>query len=128
MIDQLLTYGMFVFGMNRLNYQELERRTSWKHGKGARYMARDAGQYLGPGDQTITINGMLVPEIAGTYGDIERLLEMGDTGDVYPLILGTGLILGEFRMLGLDDRWRHIIAGGLPRIVDFAVDLERADD
>lgn len=127
MTDHLLSLGMFVFGMDRLNYQELERRTDWKFGKTPRYGARDAAQFLGPGAQTITLNGLLVPEIAGTYGEIDRLLEMGDSGEFYPLILGTGTLLGEFRIVALDDRWRNLIGGGLPRQIDFAVDLERDD-
>lgn len=127
MIDHLLTLGMFVFGMDRLNFHELERQISWKHGKSPRFGIRDAGQFLGPGDETITLTGLLVPEIAGTYGDIDRLIEMGNTGEIYPLILGTGTIMGEFRMLKLDDRWRNLINGGVARQTDFAIDLERAD-
>lgn len=124
---KLLTLGMFVFGMNRLNYHELERRTDWKHGKTPRFLARDAGQFLGPGAQTITLTGVLVPEIAGTFGEIERLHEMAGSGEIYPLILGTGKVMGDFRILAVDERWRTLIDNGLPRQMDFAVDLDRAD-
>ena len=127
MPDKLLAIGMFVFGMGRLNYQEFERRTSWKHGKTPRFGARDAGQYLGPGEQTITLNGLLVPEIYGSYSDIDRLHEMAGTGEIYPMILGTGEVLGEFRVLAIDERWRTLMGGGRPRHLDFAMDLDRAD-
>ncbi len=127
MNNDLLALGMFVFGMHSLPYQELERRSSWKHGKTPRYGARDAGQYLGAGEQTITLNGLLVPEIAGQFSDIGTLHEMAGAGEIYPLVLGTGDVLGEFRILAIDDRWRNLVIGGVPRHVDFAIDLDRAD-
>ena len=126
MPDHLIALGMFVFGMESLPYQALERRTDWRHGLTDRLGARPAGQFLGPGAYAITLTGILVPEITGGYGDIDRLHEMGDTGELYPLVLGTGKVLGDFRILAVDDRWSDIVAGGLGRNVEFAVDLEKA--
>jgi phage protein U len=128
MNEQLLSIGMFVFGLPRIAYEELERRASWRFGETDRFGARAASQYLGPGPETITLNGVLVPEIAGSYGDIERLREMAATGESWPVLLGTGEVLGTYRIDNIDDRWRNIIGGGLPRAVDFAVDLTRVDD
>lgn len=127
MIDPLLAIGMFVFGIPRTTFNELERRASWRWADSERYGARAASQFLGPGEETITLNGVLVPEIAGSYSDLERLREMAATGEAWPVILGTGRILGTFRIDAIDDRWRDLIGGGLPRSVEFAVDLTRVD-
>jgi hypothetical protein len=127
MNEHLLAIGMFVFGIPRLAYNELERRASWRWGKNERYGARAAAQFLGPGEEKLTLNGVLVPEIAGSFSDIERLREMAASGEAWPLILGNGEELGDFVILNVDERWRHIIAGGRPRVLDFAVDLERVE-
>lgn len=127
MIDPLLAIGLFVFGIPRTTFDELERRASWRWGDSERYGARAASQFLGPGEETITLNGVLVPELAGKYSDIERLREMAATGEVWPLMLGTGDLLGQFRIDAIDERWGNLIGGGMPRRVEFSIDLTRVD-
>jgi phage protein U len=126
-IDPLLSIGLFVFGVPRTTFDELERSSSWRWGESERYGARAASQFLGPGAETLTLNGVLVPEIAGHYSDIERLREMAATGEVWPVMLGTGRLLGTYRIDAIDDRWRNLIGGGLPRTIEFSVDLTRVD-
>lgn len=124
----LLTLGMFVFGMDTLAYSQFQRKMDWRHGKSERHGARPATQFLGAGEDAITIEGVLVPEVQGNYGAIARLIEMASTGDNWPMTLAaTGEVLGNFEIKNLDQRWRNIMAGGLPRQVDFAVDLTRVD-
>ena len=127
MNEHLLAIGMFVFGIPRTTFNELQRRAGWEWGKNPRYGARAAAQFLGPGEEKITLNGVLVPEIAGAYSDIERLREMAAAGEAYPVTLGNGEALGDFVILNVDERWSHIIAGGRPRVIDFAVYLMRVD-
>lgn len=124
---ELLSLGMFVFGMDTMAYNELERRMDWRHAKSERFGARAAAQYVGPGEDMVTLSGQLVPEIAGSYASIDRLIEMAGSADSWPLIDGNGNIWGEYRIIAVDQRQRNIMAGGFARATDFAVDLERAD-
>lgn len=123
----LMTLGMFVFGMDTIAYSDLQRRMSWRHEDSDRFGVRPAGQYVGPGEDTITIAGLIVPEIAGTYSSIDQLVEMANTGDNWPLIDGLGRVLGHYRIEGMDQAHHGIMAGGLPRGVDFSIDLKRVD-
>lgn len=123
----LLTLGMFLFGMDTAAYTELERRMGWRHATSERFLARPASQFVGPGDDLITLSGHLVPEVSGTYGAIDRLIEMADTGDNWPLVDGLGRVLGHYRIVGLDQRHISVMGGGLPRAIDFTLDLERVD-
>lgn len=126
MTDHLLSIGMFIFGIDRPTYQELQRRRDWKWEGSPRFGARDALQFTGPGDDTITINGLLVPEIgAGGYADIEKLCEMADSGEIQDVVLGDGTVLGQFVIVAVDDREQDIMLGGRARLYDFAVDLRR---
>lgn len=124
MSEQLASLGMFVFGLDRPNYDELQRRTDWRWEGTPRYGARDALQFTGPGRDSITLNGKLIPEIAGSYSDLDTLREMGGSGEVYPLTLGDGTVIGDFVITTVDDRWRNILLGGRARLYDFAIDLE----
>jgi uncharacterized protein len=121
----LMTLGLFVFGMDTLAYSQLQRKMSWRHGESERHNALPANQFLGPGEDSVTLEGLLVPEVQGSYGAIDRLIEMADSGDNWPLVDGTGKVWGSFKILNIDQRHRNIMAGGLPRQVDFAVDLKR---
>ena len=44
---QLLTLGMFIFGMDTLAYSELQRRITWRHEASERFGARPAVQFAG---------------------------------------------------------------------------------
>ena len=126
----LLALGLFLFAIDTLPYAELQRRMDWRHGKAERHGARPASQYLGPGDDKITINGSIVPELAGrggSYSSLSRLREMAASGDAWPLVDGAGTVLGSFRIMAVDERQSAHVPGGFARKIDFAVDLERAD-
>lgn len=123
----LLTLGLFVFGMDTLAYNELQRKMDWRHGKSERHGARAATQFLGPGEDAISIEGVLVPEVQGGYGELKRLIEMADTGDNWPLVDGNGEVWGNFEIEAIDQRHRVIMAGGIPRVIDFGIDLTRVD-
>jgi len=123
----LLTLGMFLFGMDTVPYSDFQRSQAWRHESSDRHIARPASQFVGPGDDTITLGGVLVPEIAGTYGALDRLVEMADTGGNWPLVDGAGRVLGHFRIEQLDTTHRTVLAGGIPRAVDFQIRLVRVD-
>jgi uncharacterized protein len=127
MPDFLLAIGMFVFGVPRLAYSELRRRAEWRWAEAPRFGERDAAQFLGPGLESISLSGLLVPEIAGDFTDIERLREMAATGEVWPVVLGTGEVLGEFRIDSIDDNWGSILPGGRARATGFDIMLTRMD-
>lgn len=123
----LMTLGMFIFGMDTIPYQDLQRRMSWRHEDSDRFGQRPAGQFAGPGEDGITIAGLVVPEVAGSYGAIERLVEMADTGDNWPLVDGMGRVLGHYRIDSIDIGHVGIMAGGLPRGQNFTMELRRVD-
>ena len=89
--------------------------------------ARDASQFVGPGDDSLSIGGCVVPEGGGSFASIETLRDMAATGEVYPFVEGTGRVLGNFVIVGLDERAGYLMDDGRPRKVDFTLDLSRVD-
>lgn len=124
---RLLTLGMFMFGMETLAYDQLTRRMGWRHETTNRFGARPASQFTGPGEDAITIAGRCVPEIAGYFGAIDLLVSMADTGDNWPLVDGMGKVLGNFRIESIEQTHVAVLAGGIPRAIDFTIDLKRVD-
>lgn len=121
----LAALGMFVFEAASFPFSELNRRSDWRHARSARFGAIDAAQYLGPGNDQVTMNGALVPEAGQRYAAIDTLRGMADEGDAYQLVDGTGLVWGGFVIVGLDERRRHLMLDGVPRMIDFTLQLER---
>lgn len=124
----MMSLGMFGFSLPTAAYQELQRRTSWSHAETKRLGARPAGQFLGPGDDKITLSGVLFPEVAGDPAALDELRGMGDDGEAWPLVDGTGKVYGSFRIDSLDETQSVFFDDGVARKYDFALQLTRVDD
>lgn len=124
----MMGLGQFVFALDTLGYQDLQRQTQWRHPSNSRVGARAARQYIGPGDDTITLQGLLLPGLAGDIGSLDELREMGDTGASWPLVEGTGRVYGMFVIEALNEGQTFQFADGAPRRIEFTLTLQRVDD
>ncbi len=123
----LMTLGMFAFELATLPHSDLTRKQDWRFGEAERIGEYAAMQFLGPGAETITISGTLIPGLAGSYGSLDTLRGMADQGEPWPLLTGSGDVLGRYRIDTIDEKSGYFIDNGRPRKVDFAIDLTRVD-
>lgn len=123
----LMSLGMFVFELPAIAYQELDRRTDWRHGQTSRVGARPANQFMGAGDDVVTLTGSIPLEI-GDLAALETLREMGDAGDAYPLVDGRGRVHGAHVLLDLAERQKNPLLDGTPRLTEFTLTLRHVDD
>lgn len=123
----LAALGMFVFETDSALFDELARTRNWRHAKTDRFGARPASQFVGPGDDTVTLTGKIVPGIAGEYSSIAKLVDMADEGDALPLADGSGNILGQFTIESVDEKHGNLVDTGQARTVDFTLSLRRVD-
>lgn len=123
----LMSLGMFVFELPAIAYQELERRTDWRHGQTSRVGARPRNQYIGPGEDVVTLTGSIPLEI-GDLAALETLREMGDAGEAYPLVDGRGRVHGGHVILDLAERQKYPTTDGTPRLTEFTLTLRHVDD
>ncbi|MGC2960186.1 phage tail protein [Paraburkholderia graminis] len=125
----MMSLGQFVFSLSTLAYQELQRRTSWKHPSTSRVGGRNARQYTGQGDDTISLTGWFAPDQGiGKLSSLTELRAMGDEGDAYVLVDGTGTVFGAFLLEGVDEGQSLQQKDGTPRRIDFTINLTRVDD
>jgi phage protein U len=125
----MMSLGQFVFSLSTLAYHELQRRTSWKHASTSRIGGRNARQFTGPGDDTITLTGWFAPDQGiGKLASLKELRTMGDDGDAYALVDGTGTVYGAFVIEALDEGQSLHTKEGTPRRIEFTLSLTRADD
>lgn len=122
---QLFALGMFAFGRESILPDTITDAGDWRHEMTARVGARPAAQFLGPGQRTVTLTGVLVPEILGDRSSLTTLEEMADIGDAYSLIDGEGRKWGEYVIRTLDADRTALIDNGAARRIEFRVGLER---
>lgn len=124
----MMALGLFMFGMNTAAYQTLERQTSWRHAQSSRVGARAAFQYLGVGDETITLPGWLAPGQMGMAASISFLRNMGDTGKAFTLVDGLGFFHGVYVITNLTESQSVHNKFGQARRIEFSVSLTRIDE
>lgn len=124
----MMAFGQFAFGLDSLAYQDLQRQTAWRHASNSRVGARPARQFVGPGDETITLSGLLAPEFTGRRASLDELRAMGDAGGAWPLVDGNGKVYGQFVLESLRETGSLFMADGTPRRIEFELQLTRVDD
>lgn len=124
----LMSLGQFVFQLQDLAYSELARATEWRHASNSRVGARPALQYVGPGDDTITLSGVLAPEVAGTLQSLVTLRAMADAGDAYAMVDGAGRIFGAWVIERIEESGSAFTQDGIARRTAFTIALRRSDD
>ncbi|HHX6290680.1 oxidoreductase [Pseudomonas aeruginosa] len=124
----LMAFGMFVFSLETAAYQDFQHQTEWRHGSTSRIGTNPARQFLGRGDESITLQGVLLPALAGSVLSLDTLRSMADTGKAYPLIEGTGRIYGVWVIESLSETRTIFFGDGAARRIEFTLSLKRIDD
>ncbi len=124
----MMTLGMFVFEVKSLPYQQLQRSTQWRHSSQNRVGQRPAYQYVGPGEDTISLSGTLLPELTGGRMTLDDVRIMADEGKAWPLIEGSGRVYGFWSVRAVSETSSAFFQDGVPRKIDFTIDLVRVDD
>ena len=124
----MMTLGMFVFSLPTLAYQELQRKTDWKHPSTSRVGARNARQFTGKGDDTITLSGWIAPELTGSVYSLRCLAPDGryrQLADTHCRDRPHPGVLRHHR----HDRGRTVLAqDGDAGKIEFSITLERTDE
>lgn len=120
----MMIFGMFVFSIPTATYQSLQRSTTWRHASNSRVGQAPAYQYTGPGEDTITLDGSIVPEF-GSQLSLTALRLMGNTGKSFPLIDGNGKVYGMWKLDSVDETQTYFFNNGKPRKVEFSLKLSK---
>jgi phage protein U len=124
----MMSYGMFPFEIGTLAFQELTRSRAWRFGRTPRFGTREASQFLGPGDDKVTLAGAIIPGLSGAFWSVEKLAQTADEGLAWPLVTGTGSVLGHYVVDAIEHKESTFFVEGQPRKGDFTITLTRVAD
>ena len=124
----MLTLGLFVFQLQTLPYQSLQQSLDYRWPSNNRIGQRGAYQFLGIGEDKITLSGVLLPEITGGALSMLAWKTMAELGKAWPLIGGDGAIYGMYVVASMTQTQSVFFADGSARRIEFSMTLTRVDE
>src|SRR5690606_34371191 len=85
-------------------------------------------QFIGAGDEVITLPGWIAPGQIGTPLALKMLRDMGNTGKAFTLIDGLGLYHGLYILTSFDETHSYLTQQGRGRKIEFILNLKRIDE
>lgn len=124
----MMTLGLFVFMLRTVPYQELQYQRSWRFPTNSRVGLRPSTQFLGPDNDSVTLSGVLLPELTGGRLSLFALEQMAELGKAWPLIEGSGTIYGMYVVESLSQTKSEFFSNGTCRRIEFTLTLKRVDE
>ncbi|HCJ5744629.1 TPA: phage tail protein, partial [Escherichia coli] len=121
----MMIYGMFVFELKTLPHQQVQQNKAWRHVKNDRINRSASWQYIGAGEDQMTLSGILYPEITGGEVSLSLLTTQAYTGRPWPLIDGVGKIYGMYVITGLQIIRSELDCYGKAKKIEFTISFQR---
>jgi hypothetical protein len=123
----MMQLGSYQFSIGTAAYKELRRSTEYRWAKQDRFGKLPTRQFTGPGDDTITLSGVIFSEYRGGVGQLDDMRSEAEVGEPLLLIDGDGNLLGRWVIEGVDETQSVFAAAGRPRKQEFTIKLARRE-
>lgn len=123
MADTMMQLGAFQFSLPTAAYEKLTRHTEWRWVAQDRLGRKPARQYLGPGDETITLEGTVFPGFRGGLNQVRDMRREADKGTPLLLVDSLGYIHGYHCIQSLEESRSGLHTNGAPRKITFTMTL-----
>jgi phage protein U len=111
MNETLLALGTYRFSIYTTAYQTLKRHQSYRWQSQARLLCSPVQQFVGLGDDTITLAGVVYPHYRGGLGQLNDLRKQAETGEPLLLVDGLGFIWGQWVIASIEETQSHLQRG-----------------
>lgn len=125
MARPLFQLGPFQFDLPNGVPQTLDRTAEYRWELQDRLLRDPAAQFLGPGSQSITLDGVLFPGFSGRQTTMETLRELAAKGQPQMLTDGLGKVYGKWAIRSVQEGLGTFAPGGGARQITFNVSLVR---
>ena len=120
-----MALGEYRFSVSTAAYQEFTHSAEFRWASQERLGRLPARQYLGPGEETISLRGTLHPHFRGGLGQMDRMRAEAARGEPLEMSEGTGRIWGKWVITRVEETRRVFDADGAPRRIEFRLALAR---
>lgn len=119
--------GDYLFSLNTAAFQERERETNYRWAKQERFQNAPALQYLGPGDGTIKLPGVIYPSYKGGTGQVAQMRALAGKGEPLILLDGLGNVYGRWVIEKVTQKDSVFAPMGVPLKQEFTLELRHYD-
>lgn len=113
----------YFFGVKSLPQTGLDRSISYRWEPQNRIGRRPAMQFLGTGEETVSIKGVLYPPQFGSLDSLEQMRDEAMLGVPRGMVTSTGRYYGIWCIKSIKDVQAPYWPDGSPRKVEFTIDL-----
>jgi len=86
-------------------------------------------QYIGPGEETIDLNGNIYPQYKkGSAAQMILMRLAAGIGIALPLITGTGFLLGKWIIQSVEEKKTIMMSNGAARKIEFSLSLKHYNE
>ena len=120
-----MALGDYRFSLETAPYQSLVRSTEYRWQAQDRVGRRPAQQYLGIGQDEVTLEGTIYPEFRGGLGHLDRMREEAERGAPLLMTDSTGRVWRRWVISRVEETQPVFAVAGTPRKVEFGLQLPR---
>ena len=113
------------FSRDTAAYQGRNRTTSYRWAKQERLTKDPTLQFVGPGDDTLQLSGVIYPHYKGGLAQVELMRQEAGQGAPFILMEGTGQFFGKFVIESVKENQEHFTTEGVPKKISFTLDLRK---
>lgn len=95
MSETMMALGAFRFSLDTAAYQDFKRSQTYRWQSQERLLRRPALQFLGLGEETIELNGLIYPHFRGGLTQVETMRVEANKGSRLVLVDGLGFVWGS---------------------------------
>lgn len=125
MTEIMMMLGMYQFSVSTAAYESLRRNVDYRWPVQERIGRRPARQFVGIGDETIELSGVILPHYSGGLGQLDRMRELAGQGVALTLADGRGRIWGKYCITAVSETRTVFWPDGEPRRMEFSLSLGR---
>lgn len=122
----LAKLGDYTFELDTAAFQQLQRQSAYRWQRLARLGRTPAAQFLGPGDDDITLAGSIYPHFRGGLGQVGAMRAQAGRGEPLALTYAferVGQYCGLWCIQRVQETRTLLFKDGTPRRIDFTLSL-----
>jgi phage protein U len=122
----MMALGGFRFSLPTSAYTELERNNAWRWPSQDRIGRAPALQFVGRGEETISMRGTIYPTFIAQRAGLEQLPAMraaADLGEPLLMVSGSGRVYGLMCITSIREGQKVFFSDGTPRSIEFDTSL-----
>lgn len=128
MAGVMIKLGAYVFSLDTAAYQQLSRATAYRWQALERVNQLAALQFTGPGEDSISLNGVILPTFRGGLGQLDAMRAEAAKGEPLLMVDGRGYVHGRWVILSVNETQKTFERGGAPLQIEFSIRLRKYDE